>query len=166
MKKPQYLNYFFGVILVISSCFSFANSNEMKDINTSLTDSRVPTLYLPIEKSNIGATVSYTFVDKTSVKIHPYNALIRTYTRVINYGPALMQDKDGVSVPYRSMVIQEFVNCDKKEHAKGLIETYENYFGAGALQSTNNLPKRWEATSVDSKERQNLIVICSLPLNK
>lgn len=166
MKKPQCLNYFYGLILVVSSCYSFANSNEPNETNTSLTDSRVPTQYLPIEHSNMGTTVSYTFVDRTSVKIHPYNALIRTYTRVINYGPALMQDKDGVSVPYRSMVIQEFVNCDKKEHAKGLIETYENYFGAGALQSTNNLPKRWEATTVDSKERQNLIVICSLPLNK
>lgn len=149
-----------GLTLLVCSYSAFAVDITEQDI--SLTDSRVPTQYLPIEKSTLGDSTSYTFVDKTSVKLHPYNNLIRTYTRITNYTPAVMtQDKD---VSYHSVVSQEYVNCEKQEYAKGLITSYENYFGEENKISSNNLPKRWESVKQKNKEKQSLIIICSLPL--
>ncbi len=167
-KKPNYLIQ----ILVTLSILCASNTAFAGDIDTnekirSLDDPRVPSRYLPLEKMNISDYVGYSFVDRTSVKLHPYNPLIRTYVRIINYSRALSQDKEDSEqgFSYRSQVIHEYVNCDKKEYARGLIQFYENYFGEGQLEDSNNTPKRLIATFPKTKARQNLQVICSLPLN-
>lgn len=166
MQNTNYLIRFIGCLaLLLSSNTTFAQDSKNNDKNTSLQDPRVPSKYLPIEKKDVGDSTGYTFIDRASVKLHPYNNLILTYKRIINYSPALQQDQDGNKITYRSVVVDEYVNCDKKEFAKTLIQTYSNYFGEGELLSSNNEPKRWESTTLDSKERLNLSVICSLALN-
>ncbi|XKM12944.1 surface-adhesin E family protein [Orbaceae bacterium ac157xtp] len=152
--------------LLLSSGATFANDTDSAEKNTSLKDERVPSRYLPLEQTHDNDSLGYIFVDRQSVKIHPYNPLIRTYTRITNYGPALSVEQNGEKVPYRSVVSNEYANCDKKEFAKGVIQNYENYFGEGNLVETNDKPKRWERPDSFTKTYQNLIVICSLPVNK
>lgn len=170
MKKRHNIVKYIGGLTLLACCYSTLASDVTttpNEGNTSLSDSRVQSQYLPIEKSNFGDSISYTFIDRTSVKKHPYNNLIRTYTRVINYGPPIVvQDQDGKDIAYHSVVSHEYVNCDLQEFAKGLVETYQNYFGEGTLIDANDLPKRWEGTKHNNREKQNLVVICSLPLNQ
>lgn len=160
----RFTQFISALILLMSSCLVLANDVNRNEKNTGLNDHRVPSQYLPIEYSATDDLTSYTFIDRKTIKLHPYNDLIRVYTRIVNYDPIQFLDKDGEMVPYRSIVIQEYANCDKKMFAKSIIQTHENYFGEGVLQNTNDTPRRWESTASDSKERQNLIVICSLPL--
>ncbi|WP_392560157.1 surface-adhesin E family protein [Orbus mooreae] len=168
MKKRHYITHFIsGLSLLVCSYSVFSlDTDTPPTTNVGLSDSQVPAQYLPIEKSNIGNYTSYTFIDKSSVKLHPYNHLIRTYTRVTNFGSEqFLQYESKNKTPYRSVVSQEYVNCDLREYAKGLVENYESYFGKGKLINIDHSPKRWETTDLDDRERQNLIVICSLPIN-
>jgi len=165
MKKVNYFSpCIMGLTLSIFTFTVLANAVPLagKNINN---DNRIPSQYLSIAKIDTGSEVGYVFIDKKSVKLHPYNKLIRAYTRVINYTPELLKNINGESLPYRSKVIQEFVNCDKKEHVEYLVDIYENPFGTGKLYQSDNLPKRWEATTKDEKERQNLTIVCALPIN-
>jgi len=165
MKKINYFSqYIIGLTLSIFTCTVLANEIPLAEKN--ITDnSHTPSQYLPIAKINTDSAVEFVFIDKKSVKPHPYNKLIRAYTRVINYTPALSKNINGESRSYHSKVIQEFVNCDKKEHVEYLVDIYENPFGIGKSYHIDNLPKRWEATTNNEKERQNLIIVCSLPIN-
>ncbi|WP_392553356.1 surface-adhesin E family protein [Orbus wheelerorum] len=165
MKKTNYLSIsLIGLVISIFASATLANDTTKVSKETTLNNT-IPSQYLPIAKINLGTATSYVFIDKKSVKFHPYNQLIRTYTRVTNYVPALSQTIDGTTVTYQSKVTQEFVNCDKKEYAEHLVEIYQNPFGTGQLYDSNDLPKRWEATTNNEKEKQNMIIICALPIN-
>lgn len=168
MKKTNYLIQILVTVFILTIAnFSLANDSELNEKNTSLNDPRVPDRYLPIERVNLSHSIGYSFIDRLSVKQHPYNPLIRTYIRITNYSPALSQDKENSEegFAYRSEITQEYVNCDKKEYAKGLVQFYEKYFGEGQLEDSDDKPKRLVLTQPNSKERQSLQVICSLPLN-
>lgn len=170
-------------LLLISILFSFSalsaevstvspdntnmTSTANNELNQILKDPRVGNQFISVLKTNIESAVAYSFIDRQSVSLHPYNDKIRLFNEVINYTPSLsLETEEGKSVPYRSMVIQQMANCDKQEIVKGQIKLYENYFGEGNLQSTNNFPKRWESTIKGNDSRRLLVIACELPLAK
>lgn len=168
MKKSSYLLQIVMIFSIIgTSHFTFANNTDQMEQNSSLKDPRVPTRYLPIEKLYQSGSVGFSFVDRKSVKLHPYNPLIRTYSRITNYSPALSQDKEGSEegFSYHSIVVQEYVNCHNFEYAKGITQFYENNFGEGQLENSTHEINRLISTESGTKERRNLQVICALPLN-
>lgn len=166
MKKCYFfINSLICLILLFFSCFVFANESHTNNAEKNVDLAKAPAQFILLEKLNSGEIASYTYIDRTSIKLHPYNKLIRTYKRIINFNSPLMIDINGEQKPYRSIVSHEYANCDKKEYAEGLIQDYENDFGSGTLQSENDKPKRWKSTAPNSKDRNGLIIICSLPLN-
>lgn len=138
------------------------NANEL---NENLKDMRVGSQYIPISKINENNSTAYSFIDRNSITLHPYNKKIRIFTKIINWKPALTQEKDDkTNLSIRSLVIQQLANCDKMELAKGKIQWFEKYFGEGNLINTDDSLNRWIAISKNNEQRQLLVVACSLPL--
>ncbi|WP_392562059.1 surface-adhesin E family protein [Orbus sturtevantii] len=159
------LKFIIGLTLASVTFSALANEPSMTKQKIA-SDNVVSSQYLPITKISADHSTGYVFIDRASVKIHPYNKLIRTYSRVINYVPALSQKINDVPLSYQSKVIQEFVNCDKKEYVENSTKIYQNPFGTGKLYDTDNFPKRWEATTGDEKQRLVITVVCALPVNE
>lgn len=170
------------LLLILSSFSAFSNSVDTKtaltnetvdektttEINKMLHNERVGQQFIPISKSKDDKTTGYSLLDKTSIALHPYNKRIRVFSQIVNYVPAIEQDNsDGNKISYRSIVVQQFANCDKMEMAKGNIQLFANYFGEGDLIGTNDTPNRWVAmTNNDDELRRLLIVACSLPVTE
>lgn len=141
------------------------NKTNTYQISDNLKDSRIGEQFIPMSKSNENKSIGYSFIDRSSVALHPYNKKIRVFNEVINFIPALEQkNSDGEKISYRSIVIKQFANCDKMEIAKGDIQLFENYFGDGRLISTNDTLNRWTTTTNNDEQRRLLIVTCSLSI--
>ncbi|MWP62477.1 surface-adhesin E family protein [Gilliamella sp. Pas-s25] len=156
------------LIFLSFATFSYAVEKQTNTNNTaveSLKDPRVGEQFIPTSKSNEDNTVSYSFLDRNSIKLHPFNAKIRTFSEVINYSPALVQkNDDGTETPYHAIEIDYYANCDKMELAKGKLRTIENNFGDGKLVNTIEIPNRWVAASLSHEQHKLLVIACSLPL--
>ncbi|RKS87771.1 surface-adhesin protein E [Orbus hercynius] len=165
MQTTRKIFQFIGGLALLTITYSALA--DVADTNKNDTNfvTNVPAQYIPLERSTFGQSTTNMYIDRTSIKTHPYNRFIRTYTQITNYVPAITQEVDGKQITYHSVVIEQYANCDKKEYAKGIIKVYESDFGQGTLLDTNNMPRRWEETKPDSKNRQNLSIICSLPIN-
>ncbi|MWP49368.1 MULTISPECIES: surface-adhesin E family protein [unclassified Gilliamella] len=164
-----------SLFLILFSFSAFSHAVEEKtniDIkahaNTateSLKDPRVGKKFIPTSKSKEDNSVSYSFLDRHSIKPHPFNAKIRVFSEVTNYSPGLLQkNNDGTETPYHSIKIDYYANCDKMELAKGKIRTIENNFGDGKLVNTIEIPNRWVAITSGNKQYKLLVIACSLPL--
>lgn len=155
-----------GCLSLFTIAFSsfLVHSNEENSISEIRKDPRVSTQYIPMQKTKVGDSDSYTFLDRTSIKLHPYNQRIRTFVTLTNYNPSLMQDKGDEQVNYQSTLITHYVNCDKKELVKGQIQTFAQPFAEGQLHSNDNNPRRWEAIKQNNQQYNLVIVACSLPL--
>jgi hypothetical protein len=139
-----------------------ANTNTAVE---SLKDPRVGEQFIPTSKSKEDNTIGYSFLDRNSIKLHPFNAKIRMFKEVTNYSPALVQKNDDSTVtPYHAIEIDYYANCDKMELAKGELRTIENNFGDGKLVNTIQMPNRWLAMSQDQEQYKLLVIACSLPL--
>ncbi|MCX8711527.1 hypothetical protein J3U57_03155 [Gilliamella sp. B3464] len=170
------------LLLILSSFSAFGNSVDTKiapindtvdekttsDVNEILHNEHVGQQFISISKSKDDKSTGYSFIDRTSIALHPYNKRIRVFSQIVNYTPAIEQDNsDGNKISYRSLVIEQFANCDKMEMAKGNIQLFANYFGEGDLIGTNDTPNRWVAmTNNDDELRRLLIVACSLPITE
>ncbi|MFQ0993735.1 surface-adhesin E family protein [Gilliamella sp. ESL0232] len=168
MKK---VNLF--LILFSFAAFSHA-SGEKANIDTkanentaveSLKDPRVGEQFIPTSKTNDNNTIGYSFLDRKSINLHPFNSKIRVFSEVTNYSPALIQkNDDGTETPYHSIRIEYYANCDKMELAKGKLRTIENNFGDGKLVNTIEIANRWIAITHDNEQYKLLTIACSLPL--
>ncbi len=169
MKKLGILLFLFS-FSVLSLQGVTKNKTEVNKVDFNkeyqkLKDASIGEQFISINKSYERDSVGYTFIDKNSVRLHPYNKNIRQFNKVTNYIPSLNYEQiNGNKVPYHSMVIQEFANCDKMEIAEGNIQIYANYFGDGKLISENQLVNRWVATNPGTDMRVLLVIACSLPL--
>lgn len=146
---------------------STATNNASAAINTNedLQDPRVGKQFIPIKKVKEDNVVSYAFIDRQSVTLHPYNKKIRVFNEIINFSPELVFSKTKEEkIKYKSIKSQQYVNCDKKEIAKGTFKIYEKYFAEGDLIDTNDTPNRWVADNRHSDDHQLFIIACSLPL--
>ncbi|OCG03157.1 surface-adhesin E family protein [Gilliamella sp. wkB112] len=168
MKKIWLLLIFLSFNVLSNDTKSItATSNGSAAISTNedLQDSRVGEQFIPIKKTKEDNIVSYSLIDRQSVTLHPYNKRIRVFNEIINFSPELVFEKTkGEKIKYKSMEIQQYINCDKKEIAKGPFSIYEKYFAEGDLIDTNNTPNRWIADNRHSDDHQLLIIACSLPL--
>ena len=142
-----------------------SNTNSSHETNENLKDSRIGEQFIPMSKFNEDKSIGYSFIDRSSIVLHPYNKKIRVFNEVVNFIPPLVQENsEGEKITYRSIVIQHFANCDKKEIAKGIIQLFENYFGDGRLVSTNDTPNQW-ANAIDNNEQRRLLIVgCSLSI--
>lgn len=151
--------------LLLLSVASFSQAEENKAQNGSLMDARVPSQYIPMAKTHSGDVETFSFIDRTSVKLHPYNQNIRTFTGVINNHPALDIMDGETKVSYQSIVTHYYANCDKKELVKSVVTSHSGYFGEGEQQSYNEEPRRWQPVNQGSSQRNLLVVACTLPLS-
>lgn len=154
-----------SILLIVVAATSKAATSNVEKKNLSLMDPRVPTQFVPMKALSMGESTGYEFIDRTSIKLHPYNANIRTFYIYSNYEPELQQSHNGELIPYRAMVQEKFVNCDKKLWATKSIDTYDVYFGEGNLLTHNETPQRW-VTANDSQQQNMLLIACSLPVNQ
>ncbi|MCO6552883.1 MAG: hypothetical protein J6563_07920 [Gilliamella sp.] len=164
-----------SLFLILFSFATFSHAaGEVADTNTkanensaveSLKDPRVGEQFIPTSKTNEDNTIGYSFLDRKSIKRHPFNSRIRVFSEVTNYSPALVQkNDDGTKTPYHSIKIEYYANCDKMELAKGKLRTIENNFGDGKLVNTLEIPNRWVAVTHDNEQYKLLAIACSLPL--
>ncbi|OCG18791.1 MULTISPECIES: surface-adhesin E family protein [unclassified Gilliamella] len=165
-----------SLFLILFSFVTFSYAVEEKtDTNTkanentaaeSLKDPRVGKQFIPTSITNEDNTIGYSFLDRESIKLHPYNAKVRVFSEVKNYFPALVKkNDDGTEIPYHSIKIEYYANCDKMELAKGKLRTIEYYFGDGKLINTIEIPNRWVAITQDKEQYKLLVIACSLPIN-
>ncbi|WP_294611288.1 surface-adhesin E family protein [uncultured Gilliamella sp.] len=143
------------------------NDQKSVPINTDevLKDPRVGKQYIPIKKSNQEKRVSYSFLDRTSVALHPYNKKIRVFDEIVNFVPEqIYENKKEQNETYRSLKIMHYANCDLKEIAKSNIQIFEKYFAAGKLIDSNDTPHRWIDTKQQGDKLQLSIIACSLQL--
>ena len=145
-----------------------ANSNAKTNKNTeveSLKDPRIGEKFIPTSKTNEDHSISYSFLDRKSIKRHPFNPRIRVFNEVTNYSPALVQkNADGTETFYHSIKIEYYANCDKMELAKGKLKIIEKNFGDGKLVNTIEIPSRWISITQDNERYKLLVIACSLPL--
>lgn len=139
---------------------------QAKEVEDMLSNPKIGEQFSPLSKTKEDNTVGYSFLDKKSIKLHPYNQRIRVFKEVINYIPALVQNIDNVKTPYHTVVINYYVNCEKKEIVKGQLNLVENFFAEGKLINNINIPSRWTRASKGDEKHQLLIIACSLPLNQ
>lgn len=149
-----------ALLLLSLTSLSQAEANK-----TTLMDVNVPSQYVPITKSQSGESESRSFLDRTSIQLHPYNENIREFIEITNNKPALELIKDDEKVTYQSVITHYYANCDKQELVKGIITSHAGYFGAGEQQSYNQEPRRWELINKGSSMRSLLTIACALPLN-
>ncbi|OCG49190.1 MULTISPECIES: surface-adhesin E family protein [Gilliamella] len=142
------------------------NSNDKtKTSIESLKDPRVGKQFIPISKSKEDNIISYSFLDRQSIKLHPFNNKIRVFSEITNYSPELIQkNDDGTETPYNSIKIDYYANCDKMELAKGKLSTIKNNFGDGPLINTVETLNRWMTIMQDNRQYKLLVIACSLPL--
>lgn len=138
---------------------------QAKEVEVMLSNPKIGEQFTPLSKTDEDNTIGYAYLDKKSIKLHPYNDKIRIFKEVTNYIPALVQDIDNVKTPYHTVVINYYANCDKKEIAKGKIELIENYFAEGKLVNTIDIPNRWTRADKGDEKHKLLVIACSLPLN-
>jgi hypothetical protein len=138
---------------------------QAKKTKEMLSSPKIGEQFSPLSKTNEENTVGYSFLDKKSIKLHPYNNKIRVFKEVINYIPALVQNIDDVKTPYNTIVINYYVNCEKKEIAKGQLDLVKNFFAEGNLVNSINIPSRWMRAGSGEEKHQLLVMACSLPLN-
>lgn len=141
-------------------------ATQAKEVKEMLSNPRIGEQFAPISKTDEDNKVGYSFLDKKSIKSHPYNSRIRVFKEVINYTPALVQNIDNVKTPYRTIVINYYANCDKKEIAKGQLDLVEKNFAEGKLINNINIPSRWMRAEKNDDNYKLLIMACSLPLNQ
>ncbi|OCG61337.1 MULTISPECIES: surface-adhesin E family protein [unclassified Gilliamella] len=168
MKKVSLFLILFSFATFSHAAEEKIDNDAKKNENTaaeSLKDPRVGEQFIPISKSNEDDIVGYSFLDRKSIKLHPFNTKIRVFSEVTNYSPALVQkNNDGTETPYHSIKIDYYANCDKMELAKGKLRTIENNFGDGTLVNTIEMPNRWVNTNQGSEQYKLLVIGCSLPL--
>ncbi|NUF27387.1 Surface-adhesin protein E [Gilliamella bombicola] len=162
-----------SLFLILFSFVTFAHAVEEKadteaKTNTaaeSLKDPRVGKQFIPTSKSTEDNIIGYSFLDRQSIKLHPFNERIRVFSEVTNYSPELVQkNDDGTETPYNSIKIDYYANCDKMELAKGKLRTIKNNFGDGELVNTIEIPNRWVAITQDNEQYKLFVIACSLPL--
>lgn len=139
---------------------------DSNEINQILHDKRVGDDFIPISKFKDEPVDSYSFIVRNSITLHPYNKNIRVFTEIINAIPNQTKEvkEDEKKVSYKSLVVNQFANCDKMELAKGEIKIYDGYFGGGQLLDTSNMPNRWFKIDNRDEQRSLIVVACSLPL--
>lgn len=138
---------------------------QAKEVEVMLSNPKIGEQFTPLSKTDEDNTIGYAYLDKKSIKLHPYNDKIRIFKEVTNYIPALVQDIDNVKTPYHTVVVNHYANCDKKEIAKGKIKLIENYFAEGKLVNTIDIPNRWTRADKGDEKHKLLVIACSLPLN-
>ncbi|MWN90018.1 hypothetical protein GQ597_04760 [Gilliamella sp. Pra-s65] len=162
-----------SLFLILFSFATFSHAVEEKNstdtqTNTaveSLKDPRVGKQFIPTSKSKEDNIIGYSFLDRQSIKFHPFNNRIRVFSEVTNYSPELRQkNDDGTETLYNSIKIDYYANCDKMELAKGKLSTIKNNFGDGELVNTIEIPNRWRSITQDNEQRKLLVIACSLPL--
>lgn len=139
---------------------------QAKQVELMLSNPKIGKQFVPISKSNEDNKLGYAYLDKDSIKLHPYNQRIRVFREVINYVPELVQNIDNVKTPYHAIVINYYANCAKKEIAKGQLDLVENFFAEGKTINHINIPSRWTRALKGDDKHQLLVIACSLPLNK
>ena len=137
---------------------------QTKEVKVMLSNPKIGQQFTPLSKTVEDNTTGYAYLDKKSIKSHPYNNKIRIFKEVINYIPALIQNIDNVKTPYHTVVVNYYANCDKNEIAKGKIELIENYFAEGKLVNTIDIPNRWTRANKGDEKHKLLVIACSLPL--
>ncbi|KES16623.1 hypothetical protein GASC598P17_013090 [Gilliamella apis SCGC AB-598-P17] len=140
-------------------------ASQAKEVEVMLSNPKIGAQFPPLSKTDEDNTIGYSYLDKNSIKLHPYNNKIRIFKEVSNYVPALVQNIDNVKTPYHTVVINYYANCDKKEIAKGKIELIENYFAEGKLINTIDIPSRWMRAEKGDEKHKLMVIACSLPLN-
>ncbi|QIQ21940.1 surface-adhesin E family protein [Zophobihabitans entericus] len=144
-----------------------AVSSNVSSVTTSpvLNDPRVPSLFLPMQKSTFGESTTYTYIDRSSVQLHQYNTRIRQFSEIVNYVPGQEIISNNKTQSYQSLVTAYYVNCNKMELGKGTIHAYQDLFGEGQLLYTNDAPKRWEVLDKNTPRYNFFKIACDLPLN-
>lgn len=146
---------------------SNTTNNDLITTNTNeiLNDSRIGKQYIPIKKTKEDNVFSYSFIDKNSVALHPYNKKIRVFAEIINFAPEqVSKDNNSPKQTYRSLKVMQYANCDRKEIAKGTIQIFEKYFADGKLIDSSDTPHRWVDAKPKNEDHQFIIIACSLPL--
>lgn len=168
MKKLGLLLFLFTFSVLSEPDLTKSKAETKVDMNKEyekLKNSSIGEQFIPIYKSYENNSIGYAFINKSSVKLHPYNKNIRVFDKVINYIPALNHaTDDGSHIPYHSEVIEQYANCDNMEIANGKSQYYANYFGDGKLIYSHQAINRWQSTTLGTNQRVFLIIACSLPL--
>ncbi|MDF7669710.1 surface-adhesin E family protein [Orbaceae bacterium ESL0721] len=156
-------------LIFSSPAFATATKSDIESFaeerNESLKDPLVGQRYIPTNKFEIGNAITYKFIDRNSIKLHPYNSNIRLFNEVITYGPPqMLPTADGKEIAYRSSIFEHKANCDQMEIATGNIHYFEHYFGNGELINTDNFPRRWQTTVRGNNQHNQLTIVCGLPL--